>query len=141
MFHELDLLLGNSDLISNSLLSFLLGKSNLSGKLFASRLDQGLLLIQELWLVDLLSLLNIDWISLDLVKDLLHELLNRLGLVVLETLVPEGKLLHVSLIGLALENLHVVVNMDTKDSVSVNLGIEGLLLAVLVLGETWELVD
>lgn len=133
MFHELDLLLSNSDLISNSLVSLFLGKLNLSNILLASRLNQGLLLIQELWLVDLLSLLNIDWISLDLVKDLLHEILNRLCLVVLETLVPQGKLFQVSLLRLSLENLHVVVNMDTEDSVSVNLGIEGLLLAVLVL--------
>lgn len=133
MFHELDLLLSNSDLISNSLVSLFLGKLNLSNILLASRLNQGLLLIQELWLVDLLSLLNIDWISLDLVKDLLHEILNRLCLVVLETLVPQGKLFQVSLLRLTLENLHVVVNMDTEDSVSVNLGIEGLLLAVLVL--------
>lgn len=138
---KIQLFLGCGDLLLDSLLSFLLGQLDLSLVLLALGLNQSFLLVQELWLVDLLGGLDEDWISLDFIEDFGHQFLNRLGVVLLEALVPLGELLLESLVGFLLESLHVLVNVDSEDSVSVDLGVEGGLLAVLVLGESWELLD
>lgn len=49
----------------------------------------------------------------------------------LETFIPLRELLHVFFITVFLQGFHVLVNMNTEDSVSVDLGIIGLVLTIL----------
>ncbi len=135
------MVLGNLDLLLNSSLSLLKSDLNESLVNILTRLNLSLLLIDELWLVDLLTFLDKSEVLFDSLEDLLHELFNGLDLVVLKTLVPLGELSVVRLLRLGLELLHILVNMGSEDSVPVGLGLVGLLLGIFVLGESWELLD
>ena len=84
----MDLFLGGGDFLLDIGVPFLLSQSNLSLVLLASRLNKTLLLVKELRFVNFLSFLDEDWVGFDFLKNLLHDFLNRLGLVFGEAFVP-----------------------------------------------------
>jgi len=122
---------GLGDLLFDSLSSFFQSELSVSDVLSArGSFDNGLSLVSELVLGFVLLLFRSGGVLSDLFVDLSVELVNGVNTSLLQVGVPEVELLGVVVFSVILVDLHVVLDVETEDSVSVDLSVVRILFTV-----------